>query len=63
MQMCKHQNKTRNAYKQILRIFSYRPRLVNNSDRQYNMTVSTNHDVIFNVLSDFNFLMTKQNLK
>lgn len=62
MQMCKHPNKTRNAYKQILSIFSYRPRLVNNSDRQYNMTVSINHDVLFNVLSDFNFLMTKQNL-
>lgn len=59
MQMCKHQNKTRNAYKQILRIFSYRPRLVNNANRQYNMTVSINHDVVFNVLSDFNFLMTK----
>lgn len=59
MQMCKHQNKTRNAYKQILRIFSYRPRLVNNSDWQYNMTASNNHDVVFNVLSDFNFLMTK----
>ena len=63
MQMCKHQNKTRNAYKQILRIFSYRPRLVNNANRQYNMTASNNHDVVFNVLSDFNFLMTKQNLK
>lgn len=62
MQMCKHPNKTRNAYKQILSIFSYRPRLVNNSDRQYNMTVSINHDVVLNVLSDFNFLMTKQNL-
>lgn len=62
MQMCKHPNKTRNAYKQILSIFSYRPRLVNNSDRQYNMTVSINHDVVFNILSDFNFLMTKQNL-
>lgn len=62
MQMCKHPNKTLNAYKQILSIFSYRPRLVNNSDRQYNMTVSINHDVVFNVLSDFNFLMTKQNL-
>lgn len=59
MQMCKHQNKTRNAYKQILRIFSYRPRLVNNANRQYNMTASNNHDVVFNVLSDFNFLMTK----